>query len=272
MAANNEELQRTCANCNYSHPAEPYESEFAICLKDPDLEPFLDDILARQDFSGCRGLVRRKRFDWEREACEHFDPMEDIGTEIPDSPELIAELRRLGDAGKLTPETLQQAILTDAFDRIDWSQKPVDDYFDELRKTKTLASRRKVVRRFGFLIGQGNRAAFTGLCQYLRDLGPASTLDDKHLRIEILEQLRFARDASMEADLARLLVDDLFRTPSNNITRGWYTAVFNYFKRWCPPEIAEDALRRMLDSRHFSYRIRRRVQGILDREEDWDLF
>jgi len=271
MTANVSDTERICANCNSSHPSEPYESEFAICLADPEFESFLDDILARQDFSGCRALARRKRFAWDREACEDFDAMQQ-GIELPDSPELIAELRRLADAGELTGETLQTAILADAFDRIDWSQQPVDDDLRQLREARSLTRRRKILRHLGFLINSENRAAFVGLCRYLRELEPASTLDDTHLRVEILEQLRYSSATGWDRELAEVLVDDLLRTPSNNTTRGWYTAVFRFFERYCESEVAEDAMQRMLDSGQFSYRIRRRIREFLDREGEWDLF
>ena len=127
MTENTGELERVCGNCNYSFPAEPGGSEFAICLKDPEIKPFMDDLLDRQDFSRCRELVRQKRFDWRHEACEEFDPVEDAGLDFPESPELLAEIKRLADSGQLTIETLETALLADAVDRIDWSKKPIDD-------------------------------------------------------------------------------------------------------------------------------------------------
>ncbi len=71
------ELERLCANCHGSHPAEPAYSEYAICLHDPEFEPYLDDIIDRQDFSRCAHLIESKRFDWGQEACSEFDPVAD---------------------------------------------------------------------------------------------------------------------------------------------------------------------------------------------------
>lgn len=52
-----DEWEHICANCNLVHPSEPFESDFAICLHDPEFEPYLDDILDKQDFSRCQHLV-----------------------------------------------------------------------------------------------------------------------------------------------------------------------------------------------------------------------
>ena len=71
------ELERLCANCQASHPSEPVFSEYMICLKDPDFEPYLDDIIDRQDFSRCAHLIESKKFDSGQEVCSEFDPVAD---------------------------------------------------------------------------------------------------------------------------------------------------------------------------------------------------
>jgi hypothetical protein len=85
-------------------------------------------------------------------------------------------------------------------------------------------------------------------------------VEQTHFRVEILRQLGYTQ--SFRLELAHLLVKDLFRTPSNNTTRGWYTAVFRFFES-SPADIAEKALSPMLDSKQFSYRIKKRVKTIL---------
>lgn len=254
------DLERCCGNCQASHPAEPFQSDFAICLNDPELEPYLDDILERQDFSRCQGLIKRKRFGWDREVCDDFDPVEDVGEELP--PEFTAIVMKLAEDGNLTAEALEQAILMDTFERTDWSSAPIDRIVLDLQDAKTLDGRKKAVRGFGFFISQGNKAAFDALCEYVRALPSAETLEDKALRIEILWQLEITWEYRRE--LAHLLVEELLRTASNNTTRGWYSEIFYFFERKCPPEIAEEVLPPMLDSPHFSYRIKRRVRTILE--------
>ena len=255
-----DELERLCGNCHAVHPAEPFQSDFAICLNDPELEPYLDDILERQDFSRCQDLVLRKRFAWDREVCDDFDPVDDVGEEW--SPELTAKVMKLAEDGDLTAETFQQAVLDDAFDRTDWSSAPIDGCVRKLKESKTLDAREEALNPFGFFIAHRNKAAFDALCEYLRALPPAETLEDKALRIEILRQLQV--NWEYQRELALLLVEDLLRTASNNTTRGWYSEVLYFFERRCPPEIAEEALPPMLDSPHFSYRIKTRVRGILE--------
>ena len=257
------ELERLCCNCHAGHAAEPFQSEFGICLKAPDFEPYLDDILERQDFSRCQDLVLRNRFTWDREVCEDFEPVEEVGEEW--SPELTAKLLQLAEDDRLTHETLAEAIAEDKFRHTDWSRVSVDDHVRKLQQARTLEGRREAINQFGFFIGQGNKAAFDALCEYLRALPPASTLEDKALRIDIQRQL--ARTGEYWRELALLLVEDLFRTASNQTTRGWYSEVFYFFERSCPLEFAEEALRPMLDSPRFSYRIKRRVRTILDAKE-----
>ena len=260
------ELERVCTNCNYGFLSEPFASDFVICLKDPEFEPYLDEILEEQDFSRCQELVKQKRFSWEQEACPDFDPMEFSDEDIPLSTELSSAIDQLAKDGNLTSETIQQAIFEDMIDEIDWAKVPVEKYVERLDNAKTQETRKKAVQSFGHLISQRNKAAFNALFSYLKDLLPPTTVEQTHLRIEILRQLKFT--LNFQKKLARLLVKDLFRTPSNNTTRGWYTAVFRFFES-SSADIAEEALQPILDSPQFSYRIKKRVKMILEQVNDF---
>ena len=260
------ELERVCTNCNYGFLSEPFASDFVICLKDPEFEPYLDEIFEEQDFSRCQELVKQKRFSWEQEACPDFDPMEFSDEDIPLSTELSSAIDQLAKDGNLTSETIQQAIFEDMIDEIDWAKVPVEKYVERLDNAKTQETRKKAVQSFGHLISQRNKAAFNALFSYLKDLPPPTTVEQTHLRIEILRQLKFT--LNFQKKLARLLVKDLFRTPSNNTTRGWYTAVFRFFES-SSADIAEEALQPILDSPQFSYRIKKRVKMILEQVNDF---
>lgn len=259
------ELLKICTNCNYSFPSEPFMSDFAICLNDPEFEPYLDDLLENQDFSRCQEFVNQKRFDWEQEACPDFDPVEVVDEDVPFSPELSSAIEKLARDGDLTAKTFQQTVLEDMVDKIDWANVPVEDYVEKLNNAKTPKAREKAVRSLGALVCHENRAAFDALYGYLKDLPPPTTVEQTHFRVEILREISHTQKFRLK--LAHLLVKDLFRTPSNNTTRGWYTAVFRFFEA-SPADIAEKALSPMLDSKQFSYRIKKRVKAILSLVND----
>ena len=259
------ELLRVCTNCQCSFPSEPFGSDFAICLNDPEFEPYLGDLIENQDFSRCRHLVKQKRFSWEQEACPDFDPMEDTAEDVHFSPELSSAIEQLAEDGELTAETFEQALFEDMVNKTDWAKVPVEKYVEKMNNAKTLEECEKAVRSLGGLISLKNGAAFHALCDYLKDLPPPTTVEHTHFRIDILRQLEHTR--SFEKKLARLLVKDLFRTPSNNITRGWFTAVFRFFEG-SSADIAEKALSPMLHSPQFSYRIKKRVKTILNQANE----
>ena len=255
------EPERICDNCSNGHPAEPTETEFAICLLDPDFEPYLDDILDRQDFSRCAELVARKRFLFEREACDRFEPSERVELDI--SPEAEERIKELAKCGSISAARLKQSIMEDAVARIDWKSQPVEPYLERLTQARTVAKRDEAIRNLGGLISLGNRAAFEALAELLRKQKPPATLEQSSLKRRLLRELSSAREYYRE--LAMLLVEDLFRTPSNNQTCGWYTDVFRFFERYAH-ELAEELLTPLLESPQFSYRIKRRIQNILSRE------
>ena len=265
MTATSDELERICMNCNHAFPSEPFVSDFAICLNDPEFEPYLDALLENQDFSRCQELVEQKRFSWEQGACPDFDPAEGIAEDVPLSPQLSSSIEKLARDGQLTAEMFQQAVLEDMVSKVDWANVPVDKYVEELNNAKTLEAREDAVKSLGSLVALDNQAALDALCIYLKDLPPPASLEETHLRVAILRQLTHTRSDRLK--LAKLLVEDLFRTPSNNTTRGWYSAVFHFFEE-SSEDIAKKALSPMLDSPQFSYRIKKRVKGILSPVND----
>ena len=196
----------------------------------------------------------------ERERRLEYD-----GEDVPLSPELSDAIDKLARNGQLTAETFQQAAFEDMVNKTDWASVPVDGYVEKLKNAKTLEACNKAVQSLGGLISFGNRAAFDALCDYLKGLPYPETVEETHFRVEILRKLKYTQ--SFEKKLARLLVEDLFRTPSNNTTRSWYTAVFRFFEN-SSVDIAEMALSPMLDSPQFSYRIKKRVKTIISRLKD----
>lgn len=254
-----EELETVCCNCSHSFPAEPWGSDFSICLNDPAFEPYLDKIL-ENDYACCENLISLKRFPMERQACSDFEPIEGCDDETEISPELAAKIRDLSAKGQLTSDALITALAVEAFENTDWTKAPIEHHVKKLHEASTTQSRSDALNGLGFLISRGNRAAFDFLCDFLGNLPPPQTPSGCHFRSEILRQLRV--NFECDGEIARLLVGDLFRTPSNPHTRSWYTEVFKFFQR-CSPKVAEEALLPILDSPKFSYRIKQRVKNII---------
>ncbi|MFW6401413.1 MAG: hypothetical protein ACOCY5_01950 [Desulfohalobiaceae bacterium] len=72
-----------CVDCNHCFPDRDGPTEMGICLLDPELEPYVDEIL-ELDFTNCGHLIHKKRFDFNCRACEQFSAAEilDLGDDI----------------------------------------------------------------------------------------------------------------------------------------------------------------------------------------------
>ncbi len=256
-----EEFEECCAECNYSFPSDPLGSEYIICLYDPVFEPYLDDLLERNDYSRCLDLVERKCLALDQPACEDFIPVE-VSEELELSPELSDTVKKLVEEKRLTAETFKQAVLEDAISRIDLATVPVDQHVERLRSAQTREDHDSCLQTLGAMVCQGNKAAFEALCSHLKSLPSPGTTAEVHARILVLREMSYTQ--KFKRELAQLLAEDLLRTPSNNTTRGWYTAVFSVFEK-LPEDVAKDIIPTLLDSSRFSYRIKRRLKGILDR-------
>lgn len=256
---NHDQLDKVCGNCHSSFPAEAGGSNFGICLRDSAFEPYIDRLL-ENDYADCEELISLKRFPMDRQACPDFDPVEDVDADSDISPELAAKIHDLSAKGQLTQDALMTALAVEAFEKTDWSKAPIESYVHRLSVAATDSLRRQALSGLGALVSHGNRAAFDFLCAFFRKLPPPQTPDDCHFRTELLRYVRGRPDYDRE--VARLLVEDLFRTPSNQHTRPWYSEVWKFFKR-CSPKVAEEALLPILESPKFSYRIKQRVKEII---------
>ena len=77
-----EVIERICFNCNQFFPASmDEETEYGICLKDGDFEPFIDELLENSNYSSCQNLVNTKKFLGERKGCENYEEIESIEIE-----------------------------------------------------------------------------------------------------------------------------------------------------------------------------------------------
>lgn len=254
-----EELDKVCDNCNSFFPAEPGGSSFAICLNDSDFKPYIDQLLDN-DYECCEKLIALKRFPIERQACPDFDPIEGCDDETEFSPELTAKICDLSASGQLTLDSFRTALAIEAIEKIDWAKAPIESYVQRFHAAATVRLQSAALNALGALVSHGNRAAFDFLCDFFRKLPPAQTPADCHFRAELLRYVRGPHEYVRE--VALLLVEDLFRTPSNPHTRSWHTEVWRFFKG-CPHAVAEEALRPILDSPKFSYRIKQRVKEII---------
>jgi len=101
------ELARICMNCQSYYPDRLDEpTEFGICLNDSDFEPYLDELLEKQNFNCCKELIARKRFDGNKEVCKDFEMME-----IKEDPILEQELEELAKDDNINEETVNEIFL-----------------------------------------------------------------------------------------------------------------------------------------------------------------
>ncbi len=255
-----DEDERTCLDCTWYQPASVDEAtEFGICLNDEAFDPVADDLLEGRMDEACRELVEQKRFIGERPACEAFERAE--MWEIDDDSPLGREITRLAEKGELDPEKLAQLIVAESFDAIDWTTVPVEQHEARL-ESGSPEERESALLSLDALASMGNRGARDALVRFLKALPPPATLAEVHFKVKVLE--RMDREKTQDA-LVPHLVEELYRTPSNNTTRQWISAVFRFLER--------APLERMLRDKRFSHRLKKKVKQILyGPRPEWDGF
>jgi len=246
--------QLTCIDCEHCFPDSDGLTSMGICLLDPEFEPFLEDIL-EFEFEKCHSLIRKKRFDSNREACPNFSPLEMI--EIGDLDEFLDSV----DPQFFEVESPVRKGKIEDFDvgKIDFKKLPVEPYLQDMHSSSR-SRRVNAVNSLGALTSLGNEKALDVMLSFLKDLGPPKTLEQARHKVEIL---RHFHGLESNHDLLDILLSDLENTASNNSTRQWITAILERLNR-APLELIKDRLQSMVGRKVFSQRLKKRVMDIID--------
>lgn len=254
-----EELERICINCNSFFPADSSLTEYGICLMDESFEPYIEELFEKSNYDCCRDLINNSKFAGNKDACKDFELTETI--EIDE--EFEEDILKLAKDNALTVESLRNLLLIKEIERIDWKNYPIESY------SKLLQSNNKKdvisgINSLGGLISLGNDKAFIALCEYYKKLPPAQNLEDVYFKMDILRQLNYKKDRK---ELVDCLVDELYKTPSNNTTRSLILKIFKIMKS-IPLDLKKEALEKMLKDKRFSYRLKEKMKNMLDYYED----
>lgn len=242
-----------CVDCEHCMPDSDGPTSTGICLLDPELEPYLEEIM-ELDFKNCRHLVLRKSFDFNCKACSDFSPAEsieitDLDGSMDEEDSLIFE--------NLSPS--EEKEIENFIQKIDFKNLPVERYLKDLYSASK-SRREQAVNTLGSLTKQGNEKAMDALLDYLKELGPPKSVEQARFKAETL---RYFHGQENSHDLLEMLLSDLEHTVSSNSTRQWINAILIFLSR-TPLERIEDRLQSMVDRKVFSSRLKKRVLDILD--------
>ena len=227
------ELDRICQNCSgFVQDKDDLETDLGVCVMDEAFDPLLDEIMENADFSKCYDLYLEKRFDGGREPCDQYEEPEYI--EIPEGEDINDFIAYF----QMQHQNMDEVVkyLYDADPRI------VD----------------KAISRISFYVSIGNKSAYEGLIGYYMSLGPAESLEDVHRRIKIADMLSFKETKKAAIDA---YINELDRTPSNNMTRQLYTKILRLLSR-CPLEMVQEPLLELLRKKKYSYKIKNRIMEV----------
>jgi len=254
MFEENEELNRVCMNCCSYYPADNSLSDEGICLNDEAFEPYVDEIIENNNYECCRELIKKLKFDGNKEACKDFEP-----AQIMEIDEGIAQsIRELKDNNDLNAESLKELLLIEALKKIDWKNHPVESYI-ELLQSGNLEDIRSGVNSLGGLIARGNDNAFIALLDYFKKLPPAQNLEEVYLKIDVLEKLNYR---NRKEEIFDCLIDKLYKTPSNNTTKSLILKIFRIMES-IPLAVKREQLGKMLKDKRFTYKLKKKMKGML---------
>lgn len=254
-----EELERICYNCERFFPAiREGPTEFGICLDDEEFDPFIEELLGNYNYACCQDLIDRRKFSGEREACCEFSEIKEF-IEIDENTEFGSELISSLKSGRFSIEVLKELILEEQLRNIDFTTFPVDRYSRQLKSPRS-EKRDAAISILAGLIAHGNEAAFQEVFTFFQGLPSPVTIEEVHFKRDILTCLE---RSSLRKSLTPFLLDELYKTPSNNTTRQWISDILRFLKYFSLEE-AREPLEKMLSDRRFSYRFKQKIKDILE--------
>lgn len=185
--------------------------------------------MENSDFSCCYDLYLEKRFSGEKAACDHYEEPETI--EVSNEDDIY---------GYILHEKLKH--------------QNVDEIFKNLYSSSSDIIK-KAITSISAYIALGNDNAYEGLINYYMGLAPADSLEDVHIRLEIVKALS---TKISEKNTINAYVNELARTPSNNTTRQLYSEILKLLNK-CPAEMIKEPLLELLDKRQYSYKIKKSI-------------
>lgn len=227
------EFDKICQNCSsFIQEGKDLSADLGVCVMDEAFEPFLDVIFEDADFSNCYEVYLKKRYNGGRKACDQYEEPEFI--EIPDGEDINAYI----DIEHVKRQNLDEII----------------KYFYDSNSNIV----NNVIAAISSYVRMGNESAYEGLINYYMRLGPAESLDDVHLRIEIVDILSSKRSENRTIEA---YINELARTSSNNTTRQLYTKILEQLSR-CPLEMVTEPLLELLGKKKYSYKIKNRIMEV----------
>lgn len=234
------ELERICANCNsfYTDPSD-YNTSFGVCLNDPEIDVYFDEIMENNSAECCMELYQNKRYDNEKEACEDYDEIE---ADMFDDEIDIEMLDRKFEANRnMDLSELRPLVMSGESEKI----------LIGLNSLKYYAIYR-------------NPMAFTILSEYLSNLPPLTNIGQTHHWLDIISELERSNNHDM---LSELFLQLLLKLESNNVTRQVFSRILRYYSRDCPESLAYDKLTLYLIKGRYGPRLKKRIEDILNPKE-----
>ena len=250
-----EETERICFNCSYYFPASQGMTEYGICLEKDDFDPYFDEA-GNLNYASCQDLIEKKKLLGGNEACENFEEAEII--EIDDESPLGELLKHTIETGEIDKDKLMGLMFEEQFDL---TALPVDPYV-EMLKNGDEKKQKQVLYRLGTLVMHGNKGAFEALLDYLKALPPPEKIEEVHVKIGILDDLKSWATPDQRARLIPLLIEELYKVASNNTTRQWITKILQYLAR-APEDEVRQPLETLLKERKFSFRTQQKIVAVL---------
>ena len=243
-------FERTCINCNYFFPYLLYgPSEYGICLKDDEFEPYIEELLENENYDCCIELIEKKKFDGNEHTCKDFEMVGIIGADLSED--------ELSETGMDDMEIMDDVI------NIALKYRSVKDYREMISGTDA-ETRLKAFESLNALVSMGNNEASDLLIASFKEIPPPVSLEDVHFKLNVF---RFADRDNYVKDLIPVLIRDLYETKSTNQTRQWFSEIFRFLGAHRNEENVTNSLEKMLVKKQFSYRIKQKIRSILQEED-----
>lgn len=223
-----EEFEAVCQNCRcFFQDGDDYKTGLGICSMMPEFDEYMETIIEENAFESCLDFYQSKRFEGSTNTCEHFNAPEELDENELEYMKKVEELKNAD------PSAVRDRLFNSSIDE-----------------------QINIVKFLDIYVRFRNERVFSLLIEYFISLPVANTLPQVNHRLVVIEVLSTYPEYSL---WAAPLVDELFRTPSNQTTRRLFIETLKILRSKTDDELIEKLLTSLLKSRNFAPKMREHI-------------
>ena len=244
------DMDRLCCNCTFFfQDISELGTTVGVCLNNVgEFEPYIDEVIKDSDFSICKEIYDKMKFDGDKPPCPLYEEIE------------MAEEDEMDEEDETSDELTDEEFIERVINNID-----IEKNFEYLESANE-SLQRQALSNLEVLIRFGKKEVGYRLLDSLVSLKPAGNISEAHGWAKIIDTILCMKP---ELRIVDGFMKILRKTPSSATTRGVFNAIFDGFRKY-PYEMIREPLSDFMYSGICKPKLKARIEEVLESSYDFE--